>query len=145
MLGPSSLPAAIEPRTEEEILQLFGLAQGVFGSLPGWSADRVLDALRNDAVFVAHENRQTAGYVALRPAPAEAAIIEQLLIAPGHERRGIGRQLLAYAEGYAISERMRTLRIVVERDNVPARSFYRRAGFVPVADELFELVLPRSH
>ena len=49
---------------------------------------------------------------------------------------------LDYAEGYAIAERAPALRIVVERDNTPARAFYRRAGFVPVEGELFERSLP---
>jgi len=63
---------------------------------------------------------------------------------PGHWGRGIGRNLLAYAEGYAIAELARSLRIVVEQDNRVARSFYRRSGFLPVESEfdLFELVLP---
>lgn len=136
---------AIDPRTEDEIDQLFGLARSVFGDLPGWNDQRVLEALTRDTVFVARERRQPAGYVALRPESAEAAIVEQLLVAPGHERHGIGRHLLAHAEGYAIAEEMHLLRIVVEEDNEPARSFYRRSGFVPVEKEIFELILPRAN
>jgi hypothetical protein len=34
-------------------------------------------------------------------------VVEQLFVAPGHELRGIGDRLLAYAEGYAIAERAR--------------------------------------
>jgi ribosomal protein S18 acetylase RimI-like enzyme len=133
----------IAPSSERELDQLFGLALSAFGDLPGWDGDRVLAALTRDTVFVARERRQPAGYVALRTESPEATIIEQLLVAPGHERRGIGRQLLAHAEGYAIAEQMETLRVVVENDNEPARRFYRRAGFVPVSSEVFELVLPR--
>ena len=71
-------------------------------------------------------------------------MVEQLFVAPGHERRGIGHRLLAYAEGYAIAERAQSLQIIVEKGNQQARSFYRRSGFVPVEPELFELVLPRA-
>jgi len=49
-----------------------------------------------------------------------------------------------YAEGYAIAERARSLRIVVEETNRQARSFYRRSGFVPIEPELFELILPSA-
>jgi ribosomal protein S18 acetylase RimI-like enzyme len=133
----------IAPRAEDELDQLFGLALSAFGDLPGWDDERVLKALTRDTVFVAREHRRPAGYVALRPESSQATIIEQLLVAPGHERRGIGRQLLAYAEGYAIAERMETLRVVVEADNGLARSFYRRSGFVPADSEIFELILPR--
>ena len=126
--------------------QLFVFASAVFGGLPGWSDERVLEVLRGDVVFVARESGQLAGSVALKREDGDAIVIEQLLVAPGREGRGIGRSLLAYAEGYAIAERARSLRIVVEEDNRPARSFYRRSGFLPVESELelFELVLPHS-
>ena len=71
-------------------------------------------------------------------------IAEQVLVAPGHERRGIGRRLLAHAEGYAIAEHARTLAIVVEKDNWRARALYGRLGFVSVQPELVELVLPAA-
>ena len=121
---------------------LFGLAKGVFAGLPGWSDQRVLEVLRGDLVFVAREQGQPAGYVALRREDDGVIVIEQLFVAPGHEQRGIGHRLLAYAEGYAIAERVRVLRIVVEEGNEQARSFYRRSGFAPVQRELFERVLP---
>jgi ribosomal protein S18 acetylase RimI-like enzyme len=104
----------------------------------------VLEVLRRDVTFVAREQGQPAGYVALRRKQGGAIVVEQLFVAPGHERRGIGHRLLAYAEGYAIAERARSLQIVVEEGNQQARSFYRRSGFVPVDPELFELVLPRA-
>jgi ribosomal protein S18 acetylase RimI-like enzyme len=104
----------------------------------------VLEVLRRDVTFVAREQGQPAGYVALRRKENGPIVIEQLFVAPGHERRGIGRRLLAYAEGYAIAERAQSLQIVVEEGNQRARSFYRRSGFVQVESELLELVLPRA-
>jgi polyisoprenoid-binding protein YceI/ribosomal protein S18 acetylase RimI-like enzyme len=130
--------------TAAELAELYELARWTFGAFPGWSDERVRDVLRRDIVFVAHERRQPAGYVALSRNPTEAVVIvDQLLVAPGHERRGIGHRLLAHAEGYAIAERMDALRIVVERNNARARDFYRRSGFVPIEEELLELELPR--
>jgi ribosomal protein S18 acetylase RimI-like enzyme len=133
----------ILPAHETDIEQLFALAKTAFAELPGWSDRRVLDALQGDIVFVALEDGLPAGYVALRADSGDTFIVEQLFVAPGHERRGIGHRLLAHAEGYAIAERAARLQIVVEEDNWPARSFYRRSGFVPVERERFELVLPR--
>jgi ribosomal protein S18 acetylase RimI-like enzyme len=103
----------------------------------------VLEVLRSDVTFVAREHGQPAGYVALRRKEGEAIVVEQLFVAPGHERRGIGHRLLAYAEGYAIAERAHSLEIVIEESNRHARNFYRRSGFVQVEPELLELVLPR--
>ena len=150
MLGSETkevvVPSAIEvvPSVEADLAQLFLLARGAFADLPGWSDERVLEVLRLGIVFVAREQGQIAGYVALRRDTDEEIVVEQLFVAPGHERRGIGHRLLGYAEGYAISARARSLQIVVEETNRPARSFYRRAGFVPLERELFELVLPQS-
>jgi ribosomal protein S18 acetylase RimI-like enzyme len=132
----------IVPRAGADLQQLFGLAKSAFFGVAGWDDQKVLDALARDIVFVAREHGQMAGYVALRRETTDAMVIEQLLVASGHERRGIGHRLLAHAEGYAIAEHARTLRIVVEETNAKARDFYRRSGFVPVESELFELALP---
>jgi ribosomal protein S18 acetylase RimI-like enzyme len=134
----------IVPRIEADLPQLFGLAKLAFASMPGWSDERVLEVLKHDVIFVARERAQPAGYVALRRDEGGVIVVEQLFVAPGHERRGIGHQLLAYAEGYAIADRARSLRIVVEDNNQQAQSFYRRSGFVPIEPELLELILPRA-
>lgn len=123
---------------------LFGLAKSVFAGTRGWSDARVLEALARDLLFLAEEEGEPAGYVALLHEPDGAIVVEQLFVVPGHERRGVGHRLLDYVEGYAIAERAPALRIVVEQDNVPARDFYRRAGFVPVDTELVERSLPTS-
>ena len=122
---------------------LFGLAKSAFETSSGWTDARVLAALANDVVFVAREAGMQAGYVALAPNAGEGLVIEQLLVAPGHQHRGVGRRLLAHAEGYAITQGAPNLLIVAEPDNHAARGFYQGFGFVPVADELLELVLPR--
>jgi ribosomal protein S18 acetylase RimI-like enzyme len=132
----------IAPLRESELAQLFGLANAVFASTSGWNDRRVLDVLTHDVVFVAHEQGEVGGYVALFVSPGEEVIAEQVFVAPGHEHRGIGHRLLAHAEGYAIAKRARTLCIVVEPDNWRARAFYSRLGFVPVQTDLVELVLP---
>jgi ribosomal protein S18 acetylase RimI-like enzyme len=133
----------IVPQADADVPQLFGLAKDTFAGVPGWSDKRVLEVLKRDVIFVAHEFGLASGYVALRREEDGSIVVEQLFVAPGHERRGIGHRLLAHAEGYAIAEGARSLRIVVEERNQQARSFYARAGFVAVQPELFELVLPR--
>jgi ribosomal protein S18 acetylase RimI-like enzyme len=108
--------------------QLFALAKGTFAGLPGWSDERVLEVLSRDVVFVARERGQLGGYVALCRQEGGLIVVEQLFVAPGHERRGIGRRLLAYAEGYAIAERARSLQTVVEEGNAQARMLLRALG-----------------
>ena len=99
--------------------------------------------LENDVVFVAEIEGEAAGYEALTRGDA-AVRIDQLLVSPHHDDEGIERQLLAYAEGYAISIGARTLEAVVEPDNAAAVTFYREQGFAEAAPGIVQLVLPQQ-
>jgi ribosomal protein S18 acetylase RimI-like enzyme len=126
-------------RTEDEGL-LFGVAKLVFAGLDD---DRTLATLVRDTVFVAELGGTPAGYVALEES-GEALRIEQLCVHPAHEEEGVGRQLLEWAEGYAISTGALRLQIVVEAGNERAAAFYRGRGFVSAGSDLLELVLPQG-
>jgi ribosomal protein S18 acetylase RimI-like enzyme len=126
-------------RTEDEGL-LFGVAKLAFAGLDD---DRTLATLVRDTVFVAELGGAPAGYVALEES-GEALRIEQLCVHPAHEEEGVGRQLLEWAEGYAISNGALRLEIVVESGNERATAFYRGRGFVPAGSDLLELVLPQG-
>ena len=134
--------ATIRPyRTDDESL-LFSLARESFGALESWSDDAALRGLETDTVFVAELEGDRAGYVAI-DRRGETVRIEQLLVSPRHEHEGIGRQLVDYAEGFAISEGALSLEIVVEPDNLRARDFYSRRSFVSAADDVLQLPLPQ--
>jgi ribosomal protein S18 acetylase RimI-like enzyme len=135
--------ATIRPYRAEDESRLFSLAQESFGVQASWSDGRALSGLTEDTVFVADLEGDPAGYVALRR-EGDALRIEQLLVSPRHEHEGIGRQLVEYAEGFAISEGASRLQIVVEPDNRRALDFYGRRSFRPTGDDLLELVLPHA-
>jgi GNAT superfamily N-acetyltransferase len=120
--------------------RLFAVAKLAFAE---GDDSRTLAALARDTVFVAELAGEPAGYVAIEESAA-ALRIEQLCVHPAHEQEGVGKQLLEWAEGYAISSGAERLEVVVERGNERAESFYRGRGFVPVAPDLLELVLPQS-
>lgn len=136
------VPLEIAHPRRPDLPQLYALAESVFAGMPGWDPARVVRALEEDIVFVARERGALAGYLALRRESARSLLIEHVLVAPGHERHGVGRRLLAYAEGYAVGERVPALRVVVETTNYPARNLYRRLGFVARETEIFERSLP---
>jgi hypothetical protein len=75
----------IAPRVEAGLPQLVGLAKGTFAGLPGWSDERVLDVLKRNLIFVAREEGQPVGYIALRREEGGAIVVEMLFVAPGHE------------------------------------------------------------
>ena len=126
--------AEIRPFQSEDEPLLFGLA-----SIGRGADERTLTVLEHETVFVAEVEGSTAGYVALTP----EMCIDQLFVSPDHEAEGVGRQLLDYAEGYAISQGAPSLTVVVAEDDERAHRFYRGRGFTPAGEDLLELVLPR--
>jgi ribosomal protein S18 acetylase RimI-like enzyme len=135
--------AHIRPvRSEDEPL-LFGIAQMTFGDEAGWNDRRTLAVLSEENVFVAEVEDKVAGFVALDPR-GEAVVIDHLLVAVGHEGEGIGHQLLAWAEGWAISSGARSLQVTVEEENARALDFYRRCGFTATDRGDLELILPQE-
>ena len=130
--------ALIRPLGREDEALLFGLAR-----LDRGADERTLDVLERETVFVAEVGGTAAGYVALEQ-EERCVRVDQLFVSPEHEAEGIGRQLLEFAEGYAIWRGAESLRVVVEEGDRRALAFYRGRGFVPVEENLLELVLPRS-
>jgi GNAT superfamily N-acetyltransferase len=130
--------AEIRPFREDDEAVLFGLA-----SLDRGADSRTIAVLERETVFVAEVEGSHAGYVALTRAE-DAMRIDQLFVSPEHEAEGIGRQLLEWAEGYAISERATRLQVVVEAENRRALDFYRGRGFTEAGQNLLELHLPES-
>ena len=128
--------AVIRPFEPSDEPLLFGLA-----SLDRGADRRTLSVLERETVFVAEVEGIPAGYVAVERTGA-AVRIDQLFVSPAHEAEGVGRQLLEYAEGYAISEGATALQVVCSSHDRRALDFYRGRGFVPAADDLLELVLP---
>jgi ribosomal protein S18 acetylase RimI-like enzyme len=130
--------AEIRSFREDDAAVLFGLA-----SLDRGADSRTIAVLERETVFVAEVEGSPAGYVALTRAE-DAMRIDQLFVSPEHEAEGIGRQLLEWAEGYAISERATRLQVVVEAENRRALDFYRGRGFTEAGQNLLELHLPES-
>ena len=129
--------AEIRPYEPADEALLFGLA-----SLDRGADRRTLAVLEQETVFVAVLEGAPAGYVAVAFV-GEALRVDQLFVSPEHEAEGVGRQLLEHAEGYAISQGALVLQVVVSRGDSRALDFYQSRGFVEVADELLEIVLPR--
>jgi GNAT superfamily N-acetyltransferase len=128
--------ADIRPYREDDEAVLFGMAK-----LDRGADARTLAVLERETVFVAELEGSPAGYIALERAE-RAVRVDQLFVSPEHEAEGIGRQLLEFAEGYAIWEGAEMLQVVVEKDNERALAFYRGRGFIPAGENLLELLLP---
>ena len=130
--------AEIRPFRPDDEPLLFGLAK-----LDRGADERTLTVLEHETVFVAEVEGSAAGYVALEHEEADVRV-DQLFVSPEHEAEGVGRQLLDYAEGYAIWRKARALRVVVAEGDRRAVGFYRGRGFVPAGENVLELVLPQE-
>jgi GNAT superfamily N-acetyltransferase len=130
--------AEIRPFQQEDEPLLFGLA-----NLDRGADERTLSVLERETVFVAEVEGAPAGYVALERGP-EAVRVDQLFVSPAHEAEGVGRQLIEFAEGYAIWQGAASLQVVVQAEDDRALTFYRGRGFTPCGDNLLELLLPRT-
>ncbi len=75
------------------------------------------------ALWVAEVDGRAAGFMAIA-----GDFIDQLYVAPEHQRRGIGRALIAHARRLSPSG----LRLYTLQINVNARAFYETDGFVAV-------------
>jgi ribosomal protein S18 acetylase RimI-like enzyme len=89
---------------------------------------RADDVIESDKVFVAQAEHHIAGYVAVTEGDDEL-VVDQLVIAPTDEGRGVGNALLDWAEGYGVSRAKRSIRVVVEDGNDRALRFYHRRGY----------------
>jgi RimJ/RimL family protein N-acetyltransferase len=88
-----------------------------------------------DDVLVFEEDGTVAGYVALgTPTRLESnrhvVLIRGLAVAPSHQRRGIGRQLVEAAATTARERGARRLTLRVLAPNAAARALYEACGFV---------------
>ena len=135
--------ATIRPYRAEDESRLFTLAREAFGEQEAWSDRTTIVGLETDTVFVADLEGDQAGYVALKR-EGDAVRIEQLLVSPRHEHEGIGRQLVDYVEGFAISEGASRVQIVVEPDNRRALDFYERRSFQRASEDVLERELPHA-
>jgi ribosomal-protein-alanine N-acetyltransferase len=91
-----------------------------------------LSLRRGRAYRVARLGRETVGYVGLMFVEEEAHVTT-VAVAPEHQGRGVGTQIMLGALRIAREEGARQVSLEVAVGNERAQSLYRRFGFVPVA------------
>jgi ribosomal protein S18 acetylase RimI-like enzyme len=160
----SQRPADLE--TDREFILDLG-CMGSYESLPSWYRDRSYRAYRETwfnstlpKIFLGdlaasmreprtlaeiwHEDNQRAGFLWMTFEDASLgqviATIHDLIVEPGHQRRGIGRMMLRAAAEQAKSRKASILRVETSVENPASQAIYEREGFT-LARLLFEKVL----
>jgi ribosomal protein S18 acetylase RimI-like enzyme len=102
----------------------------------------------DSVVFVATDTDGTGlGFAQLYPTLCSLslrpyAVLFDLYVAPHTRRRGVGRQLLEHAHGYARTAGLDRLELQTARTNVEARALYESLGWT--RDDIFLVYTWRS-
>lgn len=96
-----------------------------------WTERRVLRAIRDPATNVAVARREGVliGFAIMQYGDDEAHIV-LFAVEAAQRRAGLGAAMLAWLEATAVVAGMRAIRLEARAGNAPAKSFYRRHGFV---------------
>jgi dTDP-4-amino-4,6-dideoxy-D-galactose acyltransferase len=90
-----------------------------------------------DAVLVAEWTGSPAGYISCHLTPSQVGSIGLFAVAHEHQRRGLGRQLIAAALQYFCQNGMKQATVVTQGRNAASQSVYQRCGFVAESAQLW--------
>ena len=157
---------AVDLETDQEFILDLG-CMGSYESLPSWYRDQSYRAYRDmwfnstlPKLFIGDlaaslreertvaeiwlEDNQRAGFLWMTfgdsPHGRVIATLHDLVVAPGHQRRGIGKMMLQSAGSLARERNAGILRVETSVENPASQAIYASEGFT-VARLLYEKVL----
>ncbi|MHA1959674.1 MAG: GNAT family N-acetyltransferase [Candidatus Thorarchaeota archaeon] len=89
-----------------------------------------------EASLVLKKGDDVAGFCIVRPGH-ESASIGPFGIHPDHQRKGLGKALLAKCLGIMIRQGLRTVELEMDMDNTPAFNLYSRFGFESIHSTVY--------
>lgn len=94
----------------------------------------LLIASAKDCVLVAESGGGVVGMCSVQGVVSTAeggpvGWVEDVVVAPDHAGRGIGRRLLAAAEAWAVEQGWTRLQLLADRNNAAALGFYGHLGW----------------
>lgn len=124
------------------------LEKGV--NYPGWKKgvypirDDAEQGIENGTLYVAVLKDNIVGTIILNHEPEEAYkeikwgfefdysdvfVVHTFLVHPEYKQRGVGKQLMDFAEQYAKDTKIKSIRLDVYEGNLPAIQLYKKCGF----------------
>lgn len=107
-------------------------SEAVMRAVEGWLRDALADPAVDVLVAVGDEH-EVLGVVSVSTRPHFTgevdAYVGELVVAEGHERRGVGRRLMGAAETWAVERRHVRLTLETGAANTVARAFYTSLGY----------------
>ena len=102
------------------------------GKPPGPMQDDYAEVVRRHRVFIAEMSGAPAGVLVLMRTP-RGILLDNIAVHPEHQRRGIGRRLLALAESETRALGYSQLELYTHERMAENIAFYRRAGYAETA------------
>jgi len=99
-----------------------------------YDPSQLLALLGEAAVFIAENDGEVAGYIAVDREPG-VLDVRCVCVSPAFEARGVAHQLVEWVEGLAFSEGRDRLRAVVPAADEPSQHLYHGHDFVARADQ----------
>jgi [ribosomal protein S18]-alanine N-acetyltransferase len=84
---------------------------------------------RRSQTLVAEVGGTVVGFVVARQLAGARGTVITLDVAPGHQRQGIGGELLAAVEAWLLSQGVREVGLETPADESGARQFYEKHGY----------------
>ena len=85
---------------------------------------------RDEANFILYRGSSPAGWLKLHVLKGDMAWISMLSVHPAHQREGVGRFAVQYAEHVAREKGFTRLGIHTTVDNIPAQACYEGLGYI---------------
>jgi GNAT superfamily N-acetyltransferase len=136
-------PVTIGPADRDDLDALVKLLGELFTQEHEFTADAekqarglrlIFDDPRRGQIFVARLDRDVVAMASIlfTISTAEGAVVgllEDVIVAEPHRRRGVGRRLLEHVLQWCWQQGLLRVTLLADHDNLSALSLYQRAGF----------------
>ena len=133
---------AIREAIQNDVLALCGLLKVLFSGerefianvdIQKCALEMILGEPQSGKIFVAHNDGEIIGMVSLlftisTALGGKVALLEDMIIAPDFQGKGVGKRLLTHAIAEAKSLTCKRITLLSDTDNVKAHRFYEQFG-----------------
>jgi predicted GNAT family N-acyltransferase len=138
--GPNARTCATAAHASRRCAEMVELRHAVLRAPLGLVfSDEELLAEADSVHIGCWQGEQLVGCLVLKPAADDIVHMRQVAVRPAHQRKGIGRELVAYSERHARELGFRTMALHARESAVP---FYCRLDYIADGPRFLEVGIP---